>query len=43
MFAHLPTLNNLRVFEAAARHLSFKLAAEELSLTPTAVSHQIRN
>src|SRR5690606_31386280 len=29
-------------FEVAARHLSFKDAAEELSVTPTAVSHQIR-
>ncbi len=38
----LPPLNALRTFEAAARHLSFKLAAEELSVTPTAVSHQIR-
>lgn len=43
MFSHLPSLNGLRVFEAAARHLSFKLAAKELELTPTAVSHQIRN
>ncbi len=39
----LPSLNALRVFEAAARHLSFKLAAVELSVTPTAVSHQIRD
>lgn len=38
----LPSLNALRVFEAAARHLSFRRAAEELALTPTAVSHQIR-
>ena len=38
----LPSLNALRTFEAAARHLSFKLAAAELSVTPTAVSHQIR-
>ena len=38
----LPPLNALRTFEAAARHLSFKFAAEELSVTPTAVSHQIR-
>lgn len=38
----LPPLNSLRTFEAAARHLSFKHAAEELSVTPTAVSHQIR-
>ena len=38
----LPPLASLRAFEAAARHLSFRLAAEELSVTPTAVSHQIR-
>lgn len=38
----LPPLVGLRAFEAAARHLSFKLAAEELGVTPTAVSHQIR-
>ena len=38
----LPPLNALRAFEAAARHLSFKQAAEELSVTPTAVSHQIK-
>lgn len=35
-------LNALRVFEAAARHLSFVEAAEELSVTPAAVSHQIK-
>src|SRR5215472_18544279 len=38
----LPPLKALRAFEAAARHSSFKAAAEELGLTPTAVSHQIR-
>jgi LysR family transcriptional regulator, glycine cleavage system transcriptional activator len=38
----LPPLASLRAFEAAARRLSFKEAAEELSVTPTAVSHQIR-
>lgn len=38
----LPPLGALRAFEAAARHLSFQRAAEELSVTPTAVSHQIR-
>ncbi len=38
----LPPLNSLRAFEAAARHLSFKLAAEELAVTPTAISHQIK-
>lgn len=39
---YLPPLNALRAFEAAARHLSFKAAAEELHVTPTAISHQIR-
>lgn len=38
----LPPLAALRAFEAAARHLSFKLAAAELGVTPTAISHQIR-
>ena len=38
----LPPLGALRAFEAAARHLSFKKAADELSLTPTAISHQVR-
>jgi LysR family transcriptional regulator, glycine cleavage system transcriptional activator len=42
MSVRLPPLNALRAFEVAARHLSFKLAAEELSVTPTAISHQIR-
>lgn len=40
--ARLPSLTALRAFEAAARFLSFKQAAESLSLTPTAISHQIR-
>lgn len=40
--AKLPPLIELRAFEAAARHLSFKNAAAELGVTPTAVSHQIR-
>jgi LysR family glycine cleavage system transcriptional activator len=35
-------LNGLRAFEAAARHLSFTLAAAELNVTQTAISHQIR-
>lgn len=35
-------LSQLRAFEAAARHRSFKRAAEELAVTPAAVSHQIR-
>jgi LysR family transcriptional regulator, glycine cleavage system transcriptional activator len=38
----LPQLGALRAFEAAARHLSFKKAAHELGLTPTAISHQVR-
>lgn len=38
---HLP-LNALRVFDAAARHLSFTKAADELSVTPAAVGQQIR-
>src|SRR6478672_11071204 len=38
----LPPLGTLRAFEAAARHLSFKEAAKELALTPTAISHQVR-
>ena len=38
----LPPLNALRAFEAAARQLSFKRAAEELHVTQAAVSHQVR-
>jgi LysR family glycine cleavage system transcriptional activator len=38
----LPPLTELRAFEAAARHMSFKNAADELGVTPTAISHQIR-
>ncbi len=38
----LPPLSALRAFEAAARLGSFKRAAEELAVTPTAISHQIR-
>lgn len=41
MFATLP-VTALRAFEAAARLRSFKLAAAELAVTPTAVSHQIK-
>ena len=39
----LPSLNGLRAFEAAARHLSIKDAAAELFVTPAAVSQQIKN
>ena len=39
---HLPALNALRAFEAAARHESFSRAADELFVTHGAVSHQIR-
>jgi len=38
----LPPLNALRAFDAAARHLSFKRAAEELNVTPAAIGHQVR-
>jgi LysR family transcriptional regulator, glycine cleavage system transcriptional activator len=37
----LPPLSALRAFEAAARHMSFSKAAEELFVTPAAISHQI--
>ena len=43
MIYRLPPLNALRVFEAAARHLSFKAAAVELSITQAAVSHQVKS
>ena len=43
MIYRLPPLNALRVFEAAARHLSFKEAAAELHITQAAVSHQIKS
>src|SRR6476661_1212531 len=42
MTGRLPSLNGLRAFEAAARHLSFTVAASELNVTQTAISHQIR-
>ncbi|WP_298724494.1 transcriptional regulator GcvA [uncultured Ferrovibrio sp.] len=42
MARRLPPLNALRVFEAAARHLSFTKAAEELNVTQAAVSHQVK-
>lgn len=42
MVRRLPPLNALKAFEAAARHLSFTRAAEELSVTQAAVSHQVK-
>jgi len=35
-------LHQLKIFESAGRHLSFKKAAEELNLTPSSVSHQVK-
>ncbi|SLN10271.1 transcriptional regulator GcvA [Oceanibacterium hippocampi] len=42
MTRRLPPLNSLRAFEAAARHLSFKKAADELAVTPAAISQQVK-
>lgn len=42
MTRSLPPLNGLRAFEAAARHLSFAKAAEELFVTPAAISQQVK-
>src|SRR3546814_21060385 len=42
MRQRLPPLPALEAFDAAARHMSFKAAARELHLTPSAVSHRIR-
>lgn len=42
-FAGLPSLNALRVFEVVARHLNFRLAANELGVTQAAVAQQIRS
>ncbi|MGE8365092.1 transcriptional regulator GcvA [Cupriavidus sp.] len=42
MSRQMPPLNPLRAFEVAARHLSFTRAADELYVTPSAVSHQIK-
>lgn len=43
MSRRLPPLNALRAFEAAARHLNFMNAANELAVTPSAVSHQVKS
>lgn len=43
MVRRLPPLNALRAFEAAARLGSFKQAAEELNVTPAAISHQVKS
>jgi len=43
MSHRLPPLNGLRAFEAAGRHLSFKLAAEELAVTAGAISQQVKH
>ncbi len=42
MYAHLPPLNSLRAFEAAARLMSFTLASKELFVTHGAISKQIK-
>lgn len=42
MARRLPPLNAVRAFEAAARHLSFTKAAEELHVTQAAISHQVK-
>lgn len=38
----MPPLNALKAFESAARHMSLKRAAQELSVTPAAISHQVK-
>jgi LysR family glycine cleavage system transcriptional activator len=42
MLRHIPGLQALKAFDAAARHLSFTKAGRELNVTPAAVSHQIK-
>jgi LysR family glycine cleavage system transcriptional activator len=39
----MPSLRALRAFQVAGHHLSFKLAGDALYITPSAVSHQVRN
>ena len=43
MSERLPPLTALRAFEAAARHMSFAKAADELNVTPAALSFQIKS
>ena len=43
MNTRLPPLTALRAFEAAARHMSFAMAAAELNVTPAALSFQIKS
>ena len=43
MTRELPPLLSVRAFETAARHLSFQRAADELHVTPSAISHQVRS
>lgn len=43
MARKLPPLNSLKSFEAAARRLSFTLAADELCVTQAAISHQVKS
>ena len=43
MRRRLPPFSAVRAFEAAARHLSFRHAAEELHVSQSAVSHQVRH
>ena len=38
---NLPSIPGVRAFEAAARHANFKQAADELHVTPSAISHQV--
>jgi LysR family glycine cleavage system transcriptional activator len=43
MVDRLPPLTALRAFDAAARHMSFAKAADELFVTPAALSFQIKS
>ena len=43
MSGRLAPLTTLRAFEAAARHMSFAKAADELNVTPAALSYQIKS